>query len=257
LKLGHLSDRVYGGERKRLNFSQSNFAKCPERIGKLEVMAYHNSSAYWREDWKDNLDMMAQGMFKDTLKKSPRYERRIRRDGERYSYINSDRSMEAGLRIDRDSNGNPQKMSLVGGIELGLVPLEVAQALEREGYDEFTPLYISFRSTESAADVRADIINLMDWVPQNVRDADTLAQTIIGDLQPGVAPIFTGHSMGEMLAHTVGAKHNYASIGFNPLGLGRDVRRFIDKGDRGRCKRANGVTHAECHPSFVMLLQNY
>lgn len=68
LKLSHLSNSVYGGERKRLNFSQSNFAKCPERIGKLEAIAYHNSSAYWREDCKDNLEMIAQGIFVDTLK---------------------------------------------------------------------------------------------------------------------------------------------------------------------------------------------
>ncbi|MDR0740780.1 MAG: lysophospholipase [Puniceicoccales bacterium] len=92
----------------------------------------------------------------------------------------------------------------------------------------------------------------MGWVPRSVRDADTLAQTIIDNLQPGVVPIFTGHSMGGMLAHAMGAKYNYASVGFNPLGLGEGVRRFIDKGDRGRCKRANDVAYAECHPSFAM-----
>lgn len=58
--------------------------------------------------------------------------------------------------------------------------------------------------------------------------------------------------MGGMLAHAMGAKYNYASVGFNPLGLGEGVRRFIDKGDRGRCKRANDVAYAECHPSFAM-----
>jgi hypothetical protein len=252
LKLGLLSDKVYGGERKRLDFSQSNFAQCPERIGKLEAIAYHNSSAYWWENCKDNLKMMERGLFRDTLKRNPRYGRRIRRDEERCSYINPDRAMEAGLRIDRDENGNPRKMSVTDGVELGLVTPEVARVLEREGYGAFTPLYVSFRSTESAADVKADIINIMGWVPLSVRDADTLAQTIIDNVAPGVVPIFTGHSMGGMLAHTVGAKHNYASIGFNPLGLGEGIRLFIDKGDRERCKRANDVAHAECHPSFVM-----
>jgi pimeloyl-ACP methyl ester carboxylesterase len=165
--------------------------------------------------------------------------------------------MEAGLRFDRDGdNDPPKKMSISEGLELGLITPEKAQELKDQTppCTEFTPLYVVFRPTQSIADGLADARNIGGrlGVPQNVRDADALAQTIIENLQPGVVPIFVGHSMGGMLARAVGTKHNYASIGFNPLGLGRDVRKFINKGGSGRCKQANDAAHAECHPSFVM-----
>jgi hypothetical protein len=255
LKLGRLdTKKTHGGERARVDFSQSNFAKSSERMKVLNDIATHNKGAYWAEGWRDqNISMGNAFIFSS----NPHPPKNIKYDNERRTYANANRTMEAGLRIDRE-NGVPKKMPISDGLALGLITPEKAKELQSKTppLTEFTPLYVIFRPTQSIADGLADARNIGGHlgVPQNVRDADALAQTIIDHLKPGVVPIFTGHSMGGMLAHAVGAKHNCASIGFNPLGLGSDVRKFIDegKGNGNNCKLANDVAHAECHPSLAM-----
>jgi hypothetical protein len=253
LKLGLLNNKIYGGKRKRLDFSQSNFASGSAKLEKLKSIAFHSGAAHWNGARSGNITIEDQNIFRN----NPCLPPNISHNSSRCTYANADRTMEAGLRFDRDyDSGLPKKISISEGLELGLVTPEKAQELKDQTppCTEFTPLYVIFRPTQSVADGLADARNIGGrlGVPQNVRDADALAQTIIENLQPGVVPIFVGHSMGGMLARAVGTKHNYASIGFNPLGLGRDVRKFINKGSRGRCKQANDATHAECHPSFVM-----
>jgi hypothetical protein len=254
LKLGQLIHNAHGGERKRLHFNRSSFAKSPERAKVLEEIATHNKGAYWAGGWKDeNISMRNTTLFKN----SPPLPSNITYDAvNSRTYSNADKTMEAGIRYDRDpiDNKTPKKMSISEGLELGLITPEKARELQSQNppLTDFTPMYVVFRPTQSVADMKADIENIRNGVPQNVRDADALAQAIISNVEPGVVPIFTGHSMGGMLAHAVGAKHNCASIAFNPLGLGEGVRKFIDEGAGNRCGQANDAAHAECHSSFVM-----
>jgi hypothetical protein len=169
-------------------------------------------------------------------------------DDSRRTYVNADGTMTAWLRIDN------RNMSIDQGLELGLITPEKARELLRQNppRTEFTPLYVVFAPTRTLADMKSDIKNITNGVPQSVRDADVLAETINTNLETGVVPIFTGHSMRGMLAPAAGARHNCASIGFNRLGLGEGIRKFIDKGTGGGCKQANDAAHAECHSSFAM-----
>jgi hypothetical protein len=245
LKLGHLSHKVHGGERERLDFSQSNFARG--NMGVLYEIAERTR--------RFRSSPIAQSVLRTSYAGMEFPERStIRFDSSRETFVNADRTMEAWLNVGKDNDGNPEKMSINDGLFYGLITPETAQQLRDQRLDSFTPLYVSFRCTAQLADFGADIRNIMNGVPQNVRDADVLAETIIDKLQPGVVPIFTGHSMGGMLAHAVGAKRNYASIGFNPLGLGTGIREWIDMETEGGggCQRANDVNHAGCHPTFAM-----
>jgi hypothetical protein len=268
LKLGRLGGKIHGGERERLDFSRSNFARG---LASMEVLSGVTSTV--RTVSKATLEDTDIDTF---LKVDDGQERIFRQpnraeafplasmqfptgssihfDEGRRSFVNANRTMEAWLSTsDRDENGVPQKIPIAEGRRLGLITPEKAQELETLGLPKFTPLYVSFGPTASFADVKADAKNIVGGVPQNVRDADVLARTITDHLEPGVVPIFIGLSMGGMLAHAVGAEHNCASIGFNPLGLGEGVREFIDRHAVGSCKQANDVAHAECHPSFAMV----
>jgi hypothetical protein len=248
LKLGHLSHKVHGGERERLDFSQSSFAREPAKIGVLMSIARHNNNTH-TNGRSENISMENQHIFKPggSPTGSVCYNTKFK------TYVNPDRTMEAGLRTDFESDGTPKKISISDGQRLGLITPEKAQELQGQDLTEFTPLYVSFRATKSFADARADAANVMGLAPDNMKDAVALAGTIIDNLQPDVVPIFTGHSMGGMLAHAAGVVHNYSSIGFNSLGFGGGSRKWIDRHSEGKgCKRANDVNHAECHPTFAM-----
>ncbi|MDR2812454.1 MAG: hypothetical protein LBB05_01520 [Puniceicoccales bacterium] len=247
LKLGRLEGKIYGGERKRLHFSQSNLAKNAKSIKVLRDIASI------RDRFKST-NNGHQDIFNSSSPSAIQFPSGsgISFDGMSNTFVNSNRTMEACFNILDWDGFNPKKMPISEGQRLGLITPEKAQELQAQGLQDFTPLYISFRPTQTFGDMRADVRNIAGGVPKNVRDTDIFAQTIIANLAPGVVPIFTGHSMGGMLAHVAGAKHNCASIGFNPLGLGEGVRKFIDDGDGSRCERANDVAHAECHPSFAM-----
>ncbi|MDR1366810.1 MAG: hypothetical protein LBJ13_02795 [Puniceicoccales bacterium] len=260
LKLGSLGGKVHGGERKRLGFSQSNFARTPKDIDFLHRIAEKTKFSYSGGKISGTAPntTVQQNLFSTEAEfrtaadiKFPEGSG-IAFDRESGTFANADKTMQARFSVDTLSGGTLQTMSIDQGQELGLITPEKAQELKSQGIRDFTPLYIAFKPTTSASDVGADVRNIADGVPQNVRDADILAKTLIDHLVPGVVPVFTGHSMGGMLAHAVGAKHNCASIGFNPLGLGEGVREFIDEGGGNRCEQANDVTHAECHPSFAM-----
>jgi hypothetical protein len=264
LKLGNFVD----GERKRLDISESNFS----RLGKMSILhslARRNAASWWRAPterlsgapwievpdeeerqkgaWpnrSENIDMSSIMVFRkeDFQGLTTVLPKKIRFDRESRSFVNADKTMEAALR-----DGGP--ISIFEAQSLGLITPEKAKELQRSGRTEFLPVYISFRATEKFNDYVADVKNILNKLPNSVKDADALAKLIISKLQPGVIPIFTGHSMGGMLAHSMGTKYNYASIGFNPLGLGTGVREFLGQ---DKCVTANDALHAECHSSFIM-----
>jgi hypothetical protein len=112
----------------------------------------------------------------------------IHYDNDHYSFVNSDRTMESALR-------EGEFMSVSDAQSLGLITPEKADELQKFGIQEFTLLYVSFRVTEQMNDYIADAKNIMNMLPESIKDADALTQTILDNLQPGVVPIFMGHSM--------------------------------------------------------------
>jgi hypothetical protein len=267
LQMGGLMNKGLGGERERLDIQESRFWN-PDGMQQLKGIAdtcrqgfslAHGANIDEGSHISGSTERYFRSPLQDELTMSDALAREgIHFDETRHTFSNSDRTMEAALRAGAS-------MSVANAQEFGLITPEKAEELSRQGKTSFTPLYISFRGSRlngqetSPEDFFASARNIvLDGCPQNVRDADALTKQILSRLNNSgnepVVPIFVGHSMGGMLAHAMGGKHNCASIGFNSLGLGEGVREFINAngGDGNWCELANDVAHAGCHPSFAM-----
>ncbi len=170
-------------------------------------------------------------------------------------YTSSDEKLQAGIRY------GPQ-IDLASAEVLGLVTPETVNKLLQEHPDKnkkeltIQLLCMAYLPFTSSTDLPAAANNIMDLTPKSIEHADHLVQKVIEKVNNDNANkdipyvvLMLGHSLGGMVAHSMGAKYNCASLGFNPLGIGEGIRDTIIGKDK--VEQANDDEHANCHQSYI------
>jgi hypothetical protein len=125
---------------------------------------------------------------------------------------------------------------------------------------QIIPYYVSYKGMNCLQKAVGCEENLSDRIPAELKEAeDAYREQILPAIRKynsraikeGKAvciPVFSGHSMGGMLAHAMGAKFRRMSFGFMPLGHGNGIRH--DFVGNENWQSANG-TDADSHISLI------
>ncbi|MDR2664631.1 MAG: hypothetical protein LBB14_03890 [Puniceicoccales bacterium] len=136
----------------------------------------------------------------------------------------------------------PMELTRNQALATGLMPLERIPGVDPDQLNtvqNVRPAVLWFDGMHDSSDEHQCIINLTGGVPAILYDyeefvRDQLERIAEYNKNPGhttkIVPIFSGHSMGAMIATAIAAKEHYGSVGLNGLGLGRGIReRFVGK----------------------------